>query len=276
MNDWPSIFLHRMTTWSARDFVWAALLVLLFTLGSTGNLFATVTIEAEATCESADIIRVRVGDLHFNLPKERQVKLASKRKQLVFLVLFRLVPEKRRVTQKLDGKSAIGPAHTYCQEKPELAADVFGFGLVPNRGRMQGLQGELSKSLEMLCVSKIESTAEERRRDILLREKGEVYSSAKTQSLAELHQFNVTIQEGHPPIFQYFLKLGGSEGRVFLIECSPIAGTQKPRKQCSFLTLVGQSVGLSGQFFTDVLPQELWAERLQQVDVWYQGLLQLR
>ena len=200
----------KIFDWSTRGFVCVALLVLLFNLGSAGNLFATVTSEAEAACEPADIVRVRVGDLHFNLPKERQVKLASKRKQLVFLVLFRLVPEKRRVTQKLDGKSTIGPAHTYCQEKAELAADVFGFGLVPNRGRMQGLQGKLSKSLEMLWVSKIESTAEERRRDILLWEKGEVYSGATTHSFSELHQFNAIIQEGRRPTFQYFLKLGGS------------------------------------------------------------------
>ena len=171
MNDRPSPFLYRMATWRARGFVCAALLVSLFTVVSAGNLFATATSEAEAACEPADVVRVRVGDLHFNLPKERQVKLASKRKQPVFLVLFRLVPEKRRFTQKLDGKSTIGPAHTYCQEKTELAANVFGFGLVPNRGRMQGLQGQLSNSLAMLWVSKIESTAEERRRDILLSKK---------------------------------------------------------------------------------------------------------
>ena len=77
-----------------------------------------------------------------------------------------------------------------------MAADVFGFGLIPNCGRMQGLQGELSKGLAMPWVSKIESTAEERRRDIFLSEKGEVSANAKTQSLAELHQFNVIIQEG--------------------------------------------------------------------------------
>ena len=65
---------------------------------------------------------------------------------------------------------------------------------------MRGLQGELNKSLLTLWVRKIESTAEERRRDILL------------------------------------------------------------------------SVGLSGQFFTDALPQELWVERLQLLDFWYQGL----
>jgi len=129
---------------------------------------------------------------------------------------------------------------------------------------MQGLHRELNKSLLTLWVSRIESTAEERCRDILLSKKGEVYSSAKTQSLAEVQQFNVIIQEGRRPIFQYFLNLEGSEGRVLLIECSPIAGGKKPRKQCSFLTLVGQSVVLSGQFFTDALPQKLWADNATQ------------
>ncbi len=263
---------RQMFGWGVRGFLCLALLTLLFTLGNSGNLFATVTAESEAACKPADIVRVRVGDLHFNLPKERQVKLASTRKQLVFLALFSLVPEKRRITQKLDGKSAIGPAHTYCQEGAELGPDVFGFGLVPDREYMQGLQGELSESLAMLWVSKIKSAAEERRRDILLIEKGEVHTSSKIQNSAEVYKFNVKIRNGRRPVFQYFVKLLGPERRTFLVECSPISGGKKPREQCSFFALVGHSVGLSGQFFTDVLPQELWVERLQQVDVWYQEI----
>lgn len=72
MSDRPSPSMYRMSTWSARGVVCAALLVSLFTVVNAGNLFATVILEAEATCEPADIVRVRVGDLHFTLPKEQQ------------------------------------------------------------------------------------------------------------------------------------------------------------------------------------------------------------
>lgn len=71
-------------------------------LGVREILFASETSETKAACEPADVVRVRVGVLHFNFPKERQVKLASARKQLVFLALFGLVPDKRHIFQKLN------------------------------------------------------------------------------------------------------------------------------------------------------------------------------
>lgn len=132
MNDRSSPFMYRMATWSVRSFVWAALLVFLFTLGSAGNLFATVTAEAEATCEPADIVRVRVGDLHFNLPKEREAKLASKRAELPSLLFFGLGLRGQRITQSLDGESAIAPAHNYCQDESAFTCRCFWLWIGPN------------------------------------------------------------------------------------------------------------------------------------------------
>ena len=272
MNDRPSPFLYRMATWRVHGFVCAALLVFLFTLGSAGNLFATVTSEAEAACEPADVVRVRVGDLDFNLSKERQLKLASDRMQLSMLTLSSSFPARNLLAQKLDGRSAIRPAPFYCQSSEAPRVDVFGFSLKDDSQVLFGEYGGLT-GVRKLWISKVESASEKRRKEILLSELGKEGLISNKKSGVRLHKSNVTEQSKNRPANQYFVQLKLPERRLFLVECRrPFIGTIKG-DICNFQSALKGTVILKGTFYTNKISKDDWVKALQTINAWYLSLL---
>lgn len=263
---------EKLFSWDVRGFLFSALLISFFTFGNAGNLFATVTAESEASCILADIVRVRVGDLHFNLPSERQFKLVSRRAELPFLLFFGLGLKNQRITQYLNGKSSVAPAHNYCQEENDSPANVFGFGLVPLRSGLQGLSNDLKEKFSMLWVSKVEVEDEIRRRDLLLSQKVVALAEGQNLNQIDLYKSNVDIGLGRKPSTQYFVKLNHGGQRVFLVECEPPHLSKGEKKPCSFMALFDGNVVISGRFRTNRFQKSEWLEGFRQLDVWLQQL----
>lgn len=263
--------LGKIFDWSARGFVCAALLASLFNLGSAEKLSAS-EVSHETSCEPADVVRVRVGDLHFNLPKERQLKLASDRMQLSMLTLSSSFPARNLLAQKLDGRSAIRPAPFYCQSNDAPRADVFGFSLKDDSQVLFGENGQQT-GVRTLWISKVENADEKRREEILLFQLiGKALTGSKTGEV-RLHKSNVTEQSKNRPASQYFVQLMFPERRLFLVECRPSFIATIQRDLCNFQSRLKGKAILKGQFYTDKTPKDHWVKTLQKINSWYLSLL---
>ena len=208
------------------------------------------------SCWAPNIVRVRVGDLHFELPKERQLKLASTLQQLDFLSIYHRLIAPRPIVHKLADDVAVSPADIYCQEEGSGPVDVYGFGLVLDwrNNVMDGSKGVLKDSLKAGRVHKIEGLSEARRNNLALMSRAKLSLSSPEKSQLWVSPFAIPEKMGRRevPIKQFWVLLKGDTRREFYVDCK-----KGSFFGCTFDTQLNESVVLTGRLKSDKLFQQV-------------------